>query len=142
MTRVITIVPCVSKKRDTPQRARDLYCSDLFKKAAAYAEKTSDEWYILSAKYGLVHPLDVIAPYNVTLKKMKVKPRKEWAERVFSDLGPLLQPTDTVVFLAGIDYREYLVPRVRQLGCRVEIPMEGLRIGEQLRWLKNQLEDL
>jgi len=142
MTRVISIVQCVSKKRDTPQLARDLYISSLFVNAAPYAEKISDEWYIISAKYGLVRPSDFIEPYNVTLKKMSAPERREWAEQVFSDLKPLLNATDTVVFLAGVIYRENLVKKVEELGCPVEIPMEGLRIGEQVSWLQEQLENI
>jgi hypothetical protein len=34
---------------------------------------------------------------------------------------------------------ENLVDPIRQMGCNVEIPMEGLGIGKQLRWLKQQL---
>lgn len=141
MTRVISIVQCVSKKRKTPQLARDLYTSSLFVNAARYAEKTSDEWYIISAKYGLVRPSDFIEPYNVTLNKMSAPDRRKWAEKVFSDLKPLLDVTDTVVFLAGVKYRENLVKKVAALGCKVEIPMEGLRIGEQVSWLQKQLKD-
>ncbi len=66
MSRIISVVQCVSKKRDTPQRARNLYTSPLFVNAAAYAEKISDEWYIISAKYGLVKPSDWLEPYDVT----------------------------------------------------------------------------
>jgi len=42
MSRINSVVQCVSKKRDTPQRARDLYTFTLFVTAAAYAEKISD----------------------------------------------------------------------------------------------------
>lgn len=141
MSRVISIVQCVSKKRKTPQLARDLYISSLFINAAAYAEKISDEWYIISAKYGLVRPSDFLEPYDLTLKNMPVPERRRWAELAFSDLKPLLQTTDTVVFLAGVIYRENLVPKVEELGCKVKIPMEGLRIGEQVSWLQKQFED-
>lgn len=141
MTRVISIVQCVSQKRYTPQFARDLYISALFVNAAAYAEKISDEWFIISAKYGLVCPSDLIEPYDITLKKMSVPDRRKWADRVFSDLKPLLNSTDTVVFLAGIIYRENLIIKVAELGCKVVIPMEGLRIGEQVSWLQEQLKD-
>jgi len=141
LTRIISIVQCVSKKRDTPHLARDLYTSPLFVNAAAYAEKISDDWYIISAKYGLVHPTDFVEPYDVTLKDMSASERRKWAEQVFSTLKPLLNSTDTVVFLAGVKYRENLVKKVAALGCKVEIPMEGLRIGEQVSWLQKQLED-
>jgi len=139
MTRVISLVQCVSKKRDTSECARNLYISPLFVNAAAYAEKISDEWYILSAKYGLVKPSDFLEPYNLTLKDMKAVGRRKWAERVFSDLKPLLKESDTVVMLAGVIYRKDLVNKIENFGCRVEIPMKGLRIGEQISWLKKQL---
>ena len=57
MTSSIALVACVKTKAETPRPARDLYVSDLFRKASAYAEKTADAWYILSAKYGHVRPI-------------------------------------------------------------------------------------
>jgi hypothetical protein len=141
MARVISVVQCVGKKRETAQKARNLYTSPLFMAASAYAEKISDEWYIISAKYGLVIPSEFIEPYDVTLKTMSALERKIWAERVFSGLKPLLNTHDTVVFLAGVIYRENLVKKVKEFGCKVEIPMEGLRIGEQVSWLQGQLKN-
>lgn len=88
-----------------------------------------------------MHPSDLLEPYDVTLKKMSATERRKWAEQVFADLKPLLNATDTVVFLAGVIYRENLVKKVEELGCKVEIPMEGLRIGEQVSWLQRQLKD-
>jgi hypothetical protein len=61
---------------------------------------------------------------------------KAWSDMVF---GQLKRRTDVekdhFVFLAGIKYRRYLVPRLRS----VEVPMEGLGIGEQLQFLKRHL---
>ena len=50
MSHRITLIACVSKKRHYPALARDLYISDWFHKASAYAELIADECYILSAK--------------------------------------------------------------------------------------------
>jgi len=141
MRRVISLVQCVSKKQNSPQMAKDLYTSQLFVNASAYAEKISDEWFIISAKYGLVKPTDVLAPYDVTLKDMSAAERRKWADRVFSDLKPYIRKTDTVVILAGVIYRKDLVKKIEDFGCKVEIPMKGLRIGEQVSWLKKQLKD-
>ncbi|MBN1304916.1 MAG: hypothetical protein JXA13_10815 [Anaerolineales bacterium] len=141
MPRVISIVQCVKMKRDTPQLARHLYISPLFVNAAAYAEKISDEWYILSAKYHLARPLDWLEPYDLTLKNMTARQRREWAERVFAELKPLLKSTDTVVMLAGVLYRKNLVKKIEGLGCSLQIPMRGLGIGKQVQWLKKQLEE-
>lgn len=141
MPKRIVLVSCVSEKRTVPSPVRDLYTSDWFTKAARYADQVADEWYILSARYGLVHPDQVLEPYNATLKTMGKSARQAWAEQVFASLKPRLSPGDTVVFLAGQAYREFLLAQVARLGCKVEIPMEGLRIGEQMQWLNRHLKD-
>lgn len=140
MPKKIVLVSCVSEKRTVPSPARDLYTSDWFTKAARYAEQVADEWYILSARYGLVHPDQVLEPYNATLKTMGKSARQAWAAQVFASLKPRLSPGDTVVFLAGQAYREFLLAQVTRLGRKVEIPMEGLRIGEQMQWLNQHLK--
>lgn len=137
--RTIALVSCVSKKSVRPMPARDLYISDWFQKASAYVEQTADRWYILSAKYGLVDPDAVIEPYDETLKTMPAAARRAWARRVLVQLSPSLKQGDHLVILAGEAYREHLLDPVRAIGYPVEIPMQGLRIGEQLRWLTDQL---
>ena len=42
---------------------------------------------------------------------------------------------DRIVILAGSIYRQPLARRLREWGCSVDVPMAGLRIGEQLQWL-------
>ena len=88
-----------------------------------------------AAKYGLVHPDEVISPYDLTLNTMPVADRRQWASRVLAHLGPHLDGVECVVFLAGRRYREFLELSLRSRGLVVLVPMEGLRIGEQLRWL-------
>lgn len=58
--------------------AKDLYISDWFVKARAYVEQAGDEWFILSAEYGLVSPETVIAPYERTLNTMGIAERRAW----------------------------------------------------------------
>lgn len=137
--RTIALVSCVKTKKCVASPAGALYTSDWFRKASSYARQIADEWYILSAKYGLVAPETVIAPYEKTLKKMSKPEREAWADRVVVGLRRLLRPGDLVVFLAGMAYRENLLDPVREMGCRVEIPMKGLSFGPQKAWLKNKL---
>ena len=140
MQKRIALVACVSKKAASPMPACDLYTSPWFSKASAYAWQVADEWYILSAKHGLVSPGTVIAPYDETLSRMPTAERRAWAKRVQEDLGEVLKPGDHVVILAGEAYRSNLVGPIREMGCTVEIPMQGLKIGQQLSWLKHRLE--
>ena len=140
MSKTVALVACVSKKNDRAMAAKDLYVSDWFQKASKYAKQNSDVWYILSAKYGLLNIDAIISPYDVTLKQVPVYVRRQWAEKVLDDLKRLLKPGDEVIILAGMAYREYIVGPIEEMGCRVEVPMEGLGIGEQLRWLKEHTE--
>lgn len=131
--RSIVLISCVSKKRTQKSRARDLYISPLFVKNLHYAEKLApDQIFILSAKYGLVELDDEIEPYDLTLNTMSSQEIKRWASGVLRALAEKTDlQHDQFIFLAGAKYRKYLVPHL----AHVEIPFEGLRIGEQLQKL-------
>jgi hypothetical protein len=133
----ICLVSCVSEKLDHASPACDLYTSDLFRKAQRYAIERADQWFILSAEHGLVTPEAVTAPYDKTLNAMPVDERRQWAAKVLKALTEVICAGDEVAFLAGDRYREFLVPELEATGVRVRVPMEGLRIGEQLRWLNS-----
>jgi len=135
----IVLISCVKSKTTGPNPAQDLYISDLFQKSSAYAKLIGDSWYILSAKYGLLSPDQVIEPYEKTLNEMGVGERKSWAKSVMSDLAKIVTPGDEVVFLAGVKYRENLIQPLTKMGSKISVPMEGLSFGNQLKWLKNQL---
>lgn len=135
----VYLVACVSKKQSKPAKAELMYQSDWFLKASEYARRQSHRWYILSAKYGLLATDSRIAPYDKTLLKMPVTERRQWASSVLADIKKVINPDETIVFLAGEKYREYLLNPLEEWGYRLEIPMAGLKIGEQLAWLKQHL---
>jgi len=131
----VYLVSCVSQKRERECAARDLYVSDWFCKARRYAEASGCPWFILSAEYGVVPPNRIIAPYERTLNTMRVADRRAWAERLARQLAEAVPDLSHVVFLAGERYREFLALHLANRGIAVSVPMEGLRIGEQLSWL-------
>jgi hypothetical protein len=131
----VYLVSCVSKKRASPSLAKDLYLSDWFLKARRYVEATGCQWFILSAKYGLVHPDQRLEPYEQTLSTMSIADRRAWARHVHVQMEEHLPNVSQVVILAGQRYREFLMDYFQRRGMPVEIPLEGLRIGEQLQWL-------
>lgn len=145
MTREIGLVSCVKTKQDTPAKPRDLYVSSYFAKMRAYAEQTHDEWWILSAKHGLLDPDGApIDPYETTLTGAPIARKRTWADRVYGELedAGLLEGHVTVVLHAGRDYYEELLPELeRHDGVRVEIPTEGLTIGRTLSWYNSRLDE-
>ena len=136
MKRII-LVACASKKRATRTRAAELYISTLFKYSLQYARKLNpDAIFILSAKHGLLTLDEEIEPYDVTLNKMRANERKAWANRVVEQLeGHADLQHDHFILLAGERYRQYLLPHLTSY----EVPLEGLRIGGQLQYLKKQV---
>lgn len=132
----IHLVSCVSKKAEHAAPARDLYLSAWFMKARAYVEARGGPWFILSAEHGLLQPDRVTAPYERTLARMGVVDRRAWAKEVTEQLDVLGVRADRIVVLAGLRYREFLMPALLSRATSVEIPMEGLGIGQQLAWLE------
>lgn len=138
MNSPIILVSCVKLKNQRPSAAKDLYCSTLFKEMRRFAESKGGSWGILSAKYGLLMPDDQIEPYELTLNTMRKPQRQSWSSGVWQRLEPQLKPDSTVVFLAGVKYREFLVDNLLREGHRVLIPMEGIRSFTQVSWLQNE----
>jgi hypothetical protein len=137
----VVLVSCSAGKEAKSMPAEELYNSDLFKKQMEYAKKlaNSADIFIISAKYHLVPLRKVIAPYNLTLKEMPANEREKWAEVVLKQLkdeGYNLDK-DKFVILAGNAYRQYLEPHMKN----VEVPFEGLRIGQQKKALLQKLKE-
>lgn len=135
LTDALILVSCVSQKMDEPAPARLLYQSVWFKTVRAFIEARNADWLILSAQHGLISPETRIAPYEKTLNSAGVAERRAWADKVYGQIQLNLQGKRRIVIFAGERYREFLTPALERNGYTVEIPMVGLRIGEQLAWL-------
>ena len=133
-SQALCLVSCVSRKRTTSCRARELYTSPWFSKARAHVEQLGATWFILSAAHGLLEPDRRIAPYDVTLRRMTAEARRAWAARVLGELEPHLRGKRRVVMFAGQRYRQYLVPLLEARGHSIAVPLAGLAIGKQLAW--------
>jgi hypothetical protein len=139
MTTPLHLVACVAGKLDRPAPAAALYTSDWFRKAAAYVEAIGAPWRILSAKHGLLHPAEVVAPYDVTLGGMAHDwERLAWGDRVMQGLWELVDDGAPVVLLAGKTYREPIAAQPSARAYCWRAPMEGLGIGEQKAWLARE----
>lgn len=134
MRKRTVLVSCVSQKLPQRAKAKHLYVSTLFQLTLKYAEKLQpDDIFILSAKHGLLSLEREIEPYEQTLNNMRSGEIKQWASRVLEQIKEICSIDETeFMFLAGDKYRKYLLPHIKN----AQIPLEGLRIGEQLQKLK------
>ena len=139
MSKSVGLVSCGKNKRLESNIAKDLYIGELFKKARRYSEKHHDNWFILSALHGLVDPNIQLDPYEYTLNKASKDEIVKWSEKVSTELINTIDIDTTVYVYAGANYRKYLLPILVDHGYRVEVPLVGLGIGQQLAWFKNNI---
>lgn len=133
----IGLVGCAATKLKRPAPARELYTSQLFRKASAYAEANSDRWYVLSAMHGLVDPDTILDPYNFSLGAKNGPFVWDWAKMIAQQVERELAADSDVelLVLAGEQYRLFL--HFTDLPARV--PMEGMGIGQQLGFLTKEI---
>jgi hypothetical protein len=125
----LALVSCVKRKSNHICAAEDLYQSVWFNKAKRYVTIYSDDWYILSAKYHLIHHLELVEPYDLTLYHMNKEELQEWRTIILRQLSAL--SFDNLLVLAGKRYAAYIKTNF----TNVLTPLAGLGIGQQLSWL-------
>lgn len=106
MTR-IGLVPCSKNKMSTPAPAYLLYsASSKFTQAYIAAKKQCNLVFILSAKYGVLSPKDVIAPYDLYLGSFSETQTKKWASACHDRLKEYL--------ITGNEWYSYLPKGYRE----------------------------
>ncbi len=150
----VILVSCGAQKRAVPSAARELYTGPLFTAARRYAEASGAAWWILSARYGLLHPDREVAPYDLALTSLDREAREGWARAIVGELAVYLpglgwrpgragRPGSpvTLELHAGVAYTAPL------MGCPVsreswtwEAPLAGLEVGQRLSWYRRARE--
>lgn len=146
----VALVACGKAKVDHPAPARAFYTGSLFRSTRDLVDTTYDAWWILSARHYLVHPDDILQPYEASLTNAPDEFIDTWTNHVDSALrcgrpgygkwtqhGGLL----TVDIYAGRNYADPLVKKWERLSWEINLPLEGLQIGERLAALKQAREN-
>ncbi len=133
----IALISCSKGKKNYSCKSMYMYDSVLFKKAKKYVESQNYcEWFILSAKHGLLNPENIIEPYDLTLNNMGRDNLIKWSNSVFIQLCQM--NISVIDFYAGDNYRKYLIPLLEFENIECNIPLKGLGIGQQLQFYKNK----
>lgn len=134
------LLGCGKSKRPRPWKGPivDLYTGNLYRARLAVARLYGGPHWILSAFHGLRRPEYEAFAYDRTLDDRDI-----W--RWYSGLvGSVMlyetNPGDRIVVLASRPYWSGWDSELRLEGRLVETPLEGLAMGEQLRWLKAALD--
>ena len=109
---VLVISSCSkTKKTDDPEvelPAKEMYQGRLFNNVRDLCEAVNWDHRIISAKYGLLAPEDIVSSYD---EKLKTKDEIEEARpEVIPELAEILYQYDKVLVVAGKPYREVIEP--------------------------------
>lgn len=138
--RVVCLVGCGASKESKPVAAKELYIGNLFRAARLYAERRSDAWRILSARYGLLNPDRRVEPYNMKLCNGE-RQRAFWGQIAASGLVYEMKSKHLeVICLAGADYADPVCGVLESWGIPCSQPLRGLQVGERLAWFREQRE--
>lgn len=141
--KTIYLISCSEYKHIVELPAEQLYRSRHFKMSKKYIASLLSEgdcWYILSAKHGILHPKQVVVPYNQALTPMRAEDRRVWGTKVLSQLSLLSNPGDRIVLLVGEFYRNAIVPGLKALGYAVEEPFKSIGMGDAYHLMKERVE--
>ena len=156
----VAFVGCGKQKQDTDESvpAEELYTSNYFQLKREFANtvcgstrigrRTTKFWYVISAKYECIPATREIESYDLTLSDLSPYERGRWAERTQNTMDlylSFLNVNATVYVLMGEEYAQHFEEVWEGIDRgshgRVIFPFqETTGIGEQMRWLREQID--
>lgn len=139
MARTILLIGCGKTKAKSPAPASELYTGSLTTARIAWAERSGHDWYILSARHGLVAPDMIVHPYDDTIASKTPVNRMAWAVGVVGQLLDRMADdctgrSTTIEIHAGADYCDPLAAILMAVGFFVKQPVCRLGIGRQMQF--------
>jgi hypothetical protein len=134
--RPIFILPCGRRKAGWPAEARKLYVSPRFSALRRLAEAAKVEYYIASAKHGLLEPDQVVSPYDRALETLTEPAQASWANSVLQRLEDAAH-RPIVLLLSGRYLDAVLEANGRRaVPLRLYAPLAGQTEGAEEEWAR------
>lgn len=133
------LISCSKSKGGHRDLARNMYVSSLYRKSVMAAQAWGLSFSILSAKYGLLDPDQVIEPYELTLKGASKEFKSEWACKVDAQIRVSIDTKKHLIVLAGDDYYAPLIEAGMKSPLNFLAPMRGLSLGNRLAFLNQTI---
>ena len=123
---MIVIISCGKRKLQGKAKAKDLYIGSLYHQKLEYVKTLypKHEFYIISAKHGLIHQDVVISSYDRVLPS-SAEEFKEWIDLVNNQLQ-VFDSKEEVLFLGGT---RYYVPVDEYFTGKKYAPLVGKSLG-------------
>lgn len=133
---IVLLISCGRRKSEVSCPASEMYNSERFTLSKQIANQLGYDWYIISAKYGLLSPNTIIEPYDVCLSSFSDEAKRLWARNVSDGLKGYSRGTTIVVFANG-EYSDALSSALKCHGFSVVSPFSKMREDEMVTYLRN-----
>ena len=134
---MIVIISCGKRKLQGKAKAKDLYIGSLYRQKLEYVSTLypKHEFYIISAKHGLIHQDKVISAYDKKLPYFDNDYYQEWLDLVTEQLKEF-DSEEEVLFLGGA---RYYVPVDEYFTGKKYAPLLGKSLGGGKAYLHNSV---
>ena len=133
---MIIIISCGKQKLEGRAKAKDIYIGSLYHQKLEYVRTLypKHEFYIISAKHGLIHQDVVISSYDRVLP-YSTEGYQDWLDLITKQLQDF-DSKEEVLFLGGT---RYYVPVDEYFTGKKYAPLLGKMIGEGKAYLYNSV---
>lgn len=134
---ILALLNCSASKLARPAEAKQLYRGVGFRLGYQYLARRPVRIMILSAKYGMVSPDDILSPYDQRIPTRRDQ-KEDWILRTRAQILGLIQEAEIteIIHLLSIPYQSAL----RDLPIPIRAILPPLSIGRRLQALRRLLE--
>lgn len=133
----VAIINCGSSKKPYTCQARDLYTGNLFCASRKYCEDNYSQYIILSAKYHMLFPEDIISPYELYLGDLTKQEKLDWNNVVVKQIMKYFPNTTQLDFYTSKMYSEGAISILENNGYVCKTFLNDLGMGYKVQWFKN-----
>jgi hypothetical protein len=134
VTYSLAVIPCTGQKNPdlTEAPAEELWTGNHFQLTLAYTELFFDRILVMSFKYGLIKPSDVIQTYDIDMRVEKARARIRWwylLKKQIDDLADNDPPSLVALFTGSFERDRVIREFVKHGVDQITVPWEGKGIG-------------
>lgn len=143
---MIYFINCGFKKRMYSCKASEMYIGRLFTEKYAWImmkAKENDQIFILSGKYGLLRPDEIINPYNLKLSTQNQTYKQKWKKMVINQLiKQKVSFKEHAVFATSKEYETFadLFPSKEFVRDDIKLIYPTAKIGYQSQYYTEQIK--
>ncbi len=137
----VVLISCGKTKKNLQCKAENMYISNRFQLAKEYSTRISSNWFIISAKYGLLEPEREIKPYDVWLGNFSNVEKQAWCDKVKKSLHGFSRKTKFVILLNDL-YAQVLIQLILETGHEFSWPIRNMESDEVENYFMNRLNEV